>query len=96
MAKRKDEKAAESTGKQSVLNAVKDAKVKKSILEIAFDEDEFQNIWNSTPSSTKLLVIKDWGKFVFKEKGKETDSSIENDQLDQLRAIKKEFEKMGI
>lgn len=96
MAKIKSEKVAEATGRQSLLDSVKDAKTKKSILEIAFDEDEFKKIWDITPASTKLLVIKDWGKFVFKEKGKETDTPINNEQLEQLIAMKAELEKMGI
>ena len=81
-------KKSESTGSQSVIEAEKETKNFFKILEIAMNPDEFEGIWKSgkvTPA-IKLNFIMNSQKYIFKEKGRETeiDTSVTNAKLDEL------------
>ena len=87
---RKYTKKAEATGAQSVLDAEREFKNYNKILEIAMNPDEFEAIWNHpqiTPN-VKLNFIMNSQKYIFKEKGRETESETNamNGRLDNLES----------
>jgi len=79
-------KKAEATGAQSIIDAEREYKKYLKILEIAMNPDEFQKIWDGAPPAVKLNYTAYCLKYVFKEKGKETESNTNavNDKLDEL------------
>jgi hypothetical protein len=79
-------KKAEATGSQSVLRSEKEYKEYKKILDTVMNPEEFDKIWKVVPAGAKLNFILNSMKYVFKEKGKETEievSTVEN----QIREI---------
>jgi hypothetical protein len=79
-------KKAEITGVQSMLDAEKEIKKYSKILETVMNEEEFADIWAVSPASMKLHFIMNTFKYVFKEKGRETesDAAVANTKLDDL------------
>ena len=79
-------KRAEATGAQSVIDAERETKKYFKILEIAMNPEEFEAIWNATPPSVKLNFIMNSQKYIFKEKGRETeaDADVMNGKLDDI------------
>jgi hypothetical protein len=73
-------KKSESTGIQSVIDAEREYKKYQQILKTVMDPDEFKEIWKVVTAGAKLNFILNSMKYVFKEKGKETEieaSSVE-------------------
>ena len=79
-------KKAELTGSQSVLDAEREVKRYSKILEIAMNPDEFEIIWKKISPAVKLNFIMNSQKYVFKEKGRETEENTAetNNKLDEL------------
>jgi len=79
-------KKSELTGSQSVLDAEREVKRYSKILEIAMNPDEFEAIWKKIPPAVKLNFIMNSPKYVFKEKGRETEENTAetNNKLDEL------------
>lgn len=87
----KIKKTTELIGKQSVHENIRQAKERKKILEIVFNSDEFERIWEKTSDNLKLLIIKDWGKSEFYGK-KDDDNS--DDKLCQMQKKIDELKKL--
>jgi hypothetical protein len=66
-------KNAESTGCQSVLDNEREYQEYKKILETAMNPNEFEIIWSKVTPGAKLNFVMNSLKYVFKEKGKETE-----------------------
>lgn len=79
-------KKAELTGSQSVLDAERDVKKYAKILEIAMNPDEFEVIWSKISPAVKINFILNSQKYVFKEKGRETEENTAetNKKLEEL------------
>jgi len=67
-------KKSERTGTQSIIDAEREFKRYSKILETVMNEEEFSEIWNVVPASMKLNFIQNSLKYIFKEKGRETEA----------------------
>ncbi|MDR0207080.1 MAG: hypothetical protein LBI45_07500 [Bacteroidales bacterium] len=81
-------KKAIATGMQSVLDAERESKDFFKIIETVMDTKEFKKIWNSpqVPDVARLDFMKCTLKYIFKEKGRETevDAAETNNKLSEL------------
>jgi hypothetical protein len=79
-------KKSESTGCQSIIDAEREFKKYSKILETVMNEQEFEQIWKVVPASLKLHFIQNSLKYVFKEKGRETEADTKsmNGKLDEV------------
>ena len=79
-------KEAIATGMQSMLDAEKEEKNIRKILEIVTDPKEFDKIWDKVSPASKLIFIQNSLKYSVKEKGRETeaDTNTTNVKLDDL------------
>ena len=79
-------KKAEATGAQSVLDAERETKKYSKILDTVMNDEEFKEIWKAAPAAIRLNFIMNALKYVFKEKGRETESNANmvNGKLDDL------------
>jgi len=88
---------AEETGKQSIYEAEKEAKKLQSILDVIFNPDEIKTLWEKIDNpTTKMFIVRDMAKYVYKEKGKETDKASEDadDRIKRLEELKLEIGKL--
>jgi len=81
-------KNAIASGKQSVLDAERETKDFWKIIETVMNPKEFEKIWNSPKvhDIARLDFIKNTQKYVFKEKGRETeiDAAETNNKIDEV------------
>jgi hypothetical protein len=90
------EKTLEAIGKQSLVEADKEAQRFARIFDLILNEKEFNRIWNDVSSNAKLFFIKDSMKYILKEKGKETETKSEEmeNKIEELKKNQSDLQKL--